>query len=41
MTRIFPTTRAVYFDAVGTLLHPEPSAGDAYALFAAPAITVA
>ena len=26
------TIRAVFFDAVGTLLHPEPSAADAYAI---------
>jgi putative hydrolase of the HAD superfamily len=31
MSRIPRTIRAVFFDAVGTLLHPEPSAGDAYA----------
>ncbi len=35
MNRLSPTIRAVYFDAVGTLLHPEPSAGDAYAIYAA------
>ena len=32
MPRIRPTTRAVFFDAVGTLLHPDPPAADAYAL---------
>ena len=31
MNFIPPTIRAVFFDAVGTLLHPEPSAADAYA----------
>jgi putative hydrolase of the HAD superfamily len=31
MTRLSPAIRAVFFDAVGTLLHPEPSAADAYA----------
>jgi putative hydrolase of the HAD superfamily len=29
--RIPPEVRAVFFDAVGTVIHPEPSAGDAYA----------
>jgi putative hydrolase of the HAD superfamily len=31
MTRIPSKIRAVFFDAVGTLLHPEPTAADAYA----------
>ena len=31
MHYIPPTIRAVFFDAVGTLLHPDPSAADAYA----------
>jgi putative hydrolase of the HAD superfamily len=31
MNFIPPSVRAVFFDAVGTLLHPEPSAADAYA----------
>ncbi len=30
MKFIPPTIRAVFFDAVGTLLHPEPTAADAY-----------
>jgi putative hydrolase of the HAD superfamily len=30
--RIPPGVRAIYFDAVGTVIHPEPSAGDAYAM---------
>lgn len=30
MTRVPAGVRAVFFDAVGTLIHPEPSAGDAY-----------
>jgi putative hydrolase of the HAD superfamily len=29
--RIPPNVRAVFFDAVGTLMHPEPPPGDAYA----------
>jgi putative hydrolase of the HAD superfamily len=28
--RIPPGVRAIFFDAVGTVIHPEPSAGDAY-----------
>ena len=35
MSLIPPTIRAVFFDAVGTLLHPEPSAADAYAAIGA------
>jgi putative hydrolase of the HAD superfamily len=31
MSRISSTIRAVFFDAVGTLLHPEPKVGDVYA----------
>lgn len=31
MTRLPAGVRAVFFDAVGTLIHPEPSAGTAYA----------
>src|SRR5437660_2707613 len=30
--RIPPVVRAVFFDAVGTLLHPEPPAGAVYAV---------
>jgi putative hydrolase of the HAD superfamily len=31
MMRVPPGVRAVFFDAVGTLIHPHPPAGDAYA----------
>jgi putative hydrolase of the HAD superfamily len=31
MTRLPPTIRAVFFDAVGTLRHPDPPAADLYA----------
>jgi putative hydrolase of the HAD superfamily len=31
MGRIPPGVRAVFFDAVGTVIHPEPAAADAYA----------
>ena len=31
MTRIPAGVKAVFFDAVGTLIHPEPSAGEIYA----------
>jgi putative hydrolase of the HAD superfamily len=30
--RIPPGVRAIFFDAVGTVIHPEPSAGEAYAM---------
>ena len=30
MGRIPPGVRAVFFDAVGTVIHPQPSAADAY-----------
>jgi putative hydrolase of the HAD superfamily len=33
MSRVPPGVRAVFFDAVGTLIHPEPSAGHAYLQF--------
>ncbi|MFO0843884.1 MAG: HAD-IA family hydrolase [Gemmataceae bacterium] len=33
MTRVPDGVRAVFFDAVGTLIHPEPSAADAYLHF--------
>lgn len=33
MSRVPPGVRAVFFDAVGTLIHPEPSAGSAYLQF--------
>jgi putative hydrolase of the HAD superfamily len=32
MGRVPPDVRAVFFDAVGTVIHPEPSAGDAYVM---------
>lgn len=34
MPHITPTTRAVFFDAVGTLIHPRPSAPTVYAAVA-------
>ncbi len=30
--RVPPGVRAIFFDAVGTVIHPEPSAGDAYVM---------
>jgi putative hydrolase of the HAD superfamily len=32
MRRVPPGVCAIFFDAVGTVIHPEPSAGDAYVL---------
>jgi putative hydrolase of the HAD superfamily len=32
MRRVPTGVRAIFFDAVGTVIHPEPSAGDAYAI---------
>src|SRR3954468_9457450 len=33
LARVPRSVRAVFFDAVGTVIHPEPSAGAAYAEF--------
>jgi putative hydrolase of the HAD superfamily len=32
MRRVPPGVRAIFFDAVGTIIHPEPSAGNAYVM---------